>query len=113
MPYFDSDGVHLHYALSGPERGRPIILVHGFASDYELNWVGSRWQETLTGAGFLVIGLDLVGHGRSDQAHDATRYAPARMRADVTSLLDHLDIGAVDYLGYSMGARVGLEMAVH
>lgn len=113
MPYFDSDGVRLHYAVSGPEQGRPIVLVHGFASDYELNWVGSRWQETLTGAGFRVLGLDLCGHGRSDKPHDATRYTPARMTADVTRLLDHMDAGTVDYLGYSMGARIGLEMAVH
>ena len=44
MPDFDSDGVRLHYVLSGPDDGQPIVLVHGFASDYELNWVGSRWQ---------------------------------------------------------------------
>lgn len=113
MPYFDSDGIRLHYALAGPANGRPIVLVHGFASDYELNWVGSRWQETLTGAGFLVLGLDCRGHGRSDKPHDPIQYTPPRMAADVVCLLDHLDIDSVDYLGYSMGARLGLETAIH
>jgi pimeloyl-ACP methyl ester carboxylesterase len=49
---FDSDGVRLHYEVDGPEQGTPIIAVHGFASDYRLNWAGTRWQETLTQAGF-------------------------------------------------------------
>ena len=34
---FDSDGVRLHYELHGPEAGLPVLLVHGFASDYQLN----------------------------------------------------------------------------
>ncbi len=54
---FDSDGVRLHYELHGPEAGLPVLLVHGFASDYQLNWVGTRWQETLVGANYRVIGL--------------------------------------------------------
>ena len=43
---FDSDGVRIHYEVNGHERGTPVVMVHGFASDYRLNWVGSRWQET-------------------------------------------------------------------
>src|SRR5712691_8231988 len=57
---FDSDGISLHYEVHGPESGAPIVLVHGFASYYRLNWVGTRWQETLTGAGFRVIGIQCV-----------------------------------------------------
>jgi pimeloyl-ACP methyl ester carboxylesterase len=83
--------------------------VHGFASDYELNWVGTRWQETLTGAGFRVIGLDCRGHGKSDKPHDPAAYALEVMAADVRRLLDHLDIRIADYLGYSMGARIGIQ----
>ncbi len=107
---FDSDGVRLHYELHGPDRGRPVVAVHGFASDYRLNWVGTRWQETLTHAGFRVIGLDCRGHGHSDKPHDETAYRIGTMAADVVRLLDHLDVQAADYLGYSMGARIGLEV---
>jgi pimeloyl-ACP methyl ester carboxylesterase len=112
MPDFSADGVRLHYALAGPEDGPPIVLVHGFASDYELNWVGSRWQEALTAAGRLVIGLDCRGHGRSDKPHDPAAYARPIMARDVVGLLDHLDLDAADYLGYSMGARIGLDLAI-
>jgi len=109
---FDSDGVRLHYELHGPERGTPIVLVHGFASDYRLNWVGTRWQETLTNAGFRVIGLDCRGHGHSDKPHDEAAYAVEVMSSDVIRLLDHLDVDSAMYLGYSMGSRIGLEVVL-
>jgi pimeloyl-ACP methyl ester carboxylesterase len=109
---FDSDGVRLHYEVHGPDNGKPLIAVHGFASDYRLNWVGSRWQETLTGAGFQVVGLDCRGHGFSDKPHDEAAYSIEIMAGDVVRLLDHLDIPSAAYLGYSMGARIGLEVVL-
>lgn len=109
---FDSDGVRLHYEVHGPENGRPLIAVHGFASDYRLNWVGSRWQETLNNAGFQVIGFDLRGHGLSDKPHEEAAYSIEIMADDVVRLLDHLDVPSAPYLGYSMGSRIGLEVAM-
>lgn len=109
---FDSDGVRLHYEVHGPEAGTPIVLVHGFASDYQLNWVGTRWQETLTGAGFKVIGLDCRGHGHSDKPYDPAAYRTEIMAADVVRLLDHTGVREAAYLGYSMGARIGLQVVM-
>jgi pimeloyl-ACP methyl ester carboxylesterase len=106
---FDSDGVRLHYELHGPEDGPPIVLVHGFASDYQLNWVGTRWQETLTKAGHHVIGLDCRGHGSSDKPHDPAAYALEIMAADVRRLLDHVQVSSASYLGYSMGGKIGVQ----
>ena len=109
---FDSDGVRLHYEVHGPERGAPLVVVHGFASDYRLNWVGTRWQEALTTAGFRVFGLDCRGHGHSDKPHDSAAYAIGIMGRDVTRLLDHLEVPSAGYLGYSMGARIGLQVVM-
>jgi pimeloyl-ACP methyl ester carboxylesterase len=106
---FDSDGIRLYYELHGPASGAPVVLVHGFASDYQLNWFGTRWQEAMSRAGFRVIGLDCRGHGRSATPHDVASYLPVVMAADVRRLLDHLDIRTSHYLGYSMGARIGLQ----
>ena len=112
MPEFDSGGVRLHYELAGPDDGRPISLVHGYCSDYQLNWVGSRWQQALTEAGFLILGLDCRGHGHSEKPHDPAAYDRRLMARDVLNLLDHLDIAQADYLGYSMGARIGLQVCL-
>lgn len=107
---FDSDGVRIHYEVNGPELGHPIVLVHGFASDYRLNWVGTRWQETLSNAGFRVIGIDCRGHGHSDKPHEEDAYRVATMAGDVVRLLDEVGVQKAAYLGYSMGARIGLEV---
>jgi pimeloyl-ACP methyl ester carboxylesterase len=109
---FDSDGVRIHYEVNGPKGGTPLVMVHGFASDYRLNWVGSRWQETFTNAGFQVIGLDCRGHGHSDKPHDEAAYAVDVMAGDVVRLLDELDIESTAYIGYSMGSRIGLEVVL-
>jgi pimeloyl-ACP methyl ester carboxylesterase len=106
---FDSDGIRLHYELHGTDGGAPVVLVHGYASDYTLNWVGTRWQETLTGAGFRVIGLDCRGHGRSEKPHDPAAYALEVMACDVARLLDHVEVDVAGYIGYSMGSRIGLQ----
>jgi pimeloyl-ACP methyl ester carboxylesterase len=111
MPDFSSGGVGLHYYLDGPEDGKPTVLVHGFASNFQVNWVGSRWVETMTRAGRRMIGLDLRGHGRSDKPHDPEAYGGA-MVEDVANLLDQLDLDTVDYVGYSMGSQIGLRLLV-
>ena len=105
-----SDGVRIHYEVNGPEEGAPVVMVHGFASDYRLNWVGSRWQETFTQAGFRAIGIDCRGHGHSDKPHEEAAYSVDLMAGDVIRLLDELGVDQAAYLGYSMGARIGLEV---
>ena len=109
---FDSDGVRLNYEVHGPERGSPLVVVHGFASDYRLNWVGTRWQEALTTAGFRVFGLDCRGHGHSDKPHDSAAYSIDIMAADVDRFLEHVKVPSAGYLGYSMGARIGLRVVL-
>src|SRR6202140_1982160 len=109
---FDSDRHPLHYEVHGPEIGSPLVVVHGFASDYRLNWVGTRWQEALTTAGFRIVGLDCRGHGHSDKPHDRAAYAIEIMSADVVRLLDRVDVPSARYLGYSMGARIGLQVVL-
>lgn len=106
---FDSDGVRLHYEVHGPEHGIPVVVVHGFASDYRLNWVGTRWQEALTTAGFRVFGLDCRGHGHSEKPHDRAAYDIRIMARDVARLMDTEELKSACYLGYSMGARIGVQ----
>lgn len=104
MPQFAHGPVELAYLDEG--EGEPIVLVHGFASSKEVNWVQPGWFATLTGAGRRVIALDNRGHGTSTKLYDPAEYHTERMAQDVHALLDHLDIGRADVLGYSMGARI-------
>ena len=89
------------------------MLVHGFASTKEVNWVNPGWVTTLTRAGRRVIALDNRGHGASSKLYDPAAYHSAIMADDVRALLDHLGIERADVMGYSMGARIAAFLAVH
>jgi pimeloyl-ACP methyl ester carboxylesterase len=110
VPTFLSDGVSLAYDVFGA--GRPILLIHGFASNVEINWVSTGWVETLVGAGYRVIAFDNRGHGKSQKLYDPNLYFAHEMAADAARLLDHLGIERLPVIGYSMGARIAAFLAL-
>lgn len=110
MPSFVSDGLTLNYIDEGT--GDPVILIHGFASNLQINWVGTEWVKTLTEAGYRVIAFDHRGHGQSDKIYDSNRYTIRDMAGDTLVLMEHLGIAKADLVGYSMGARVGAYIAI-
>ena len=115
VQFFDSDGLRIAYvdvAPQGRDRGEPVLLIHGFASNHRVNWVNPRWVETLTGDGRRVIAFDNRGHGQSDKPTDPAAYASNLMAGDARRLLDHLGIERADAMGYSMGARIAAFLAL-
>ncbi len=111
MTSFKNGDVEIAYLDEG--EGEPIVLVHGFASTKEVNWVAPGWVTTLTRAGRRVIALDNRGHGQSSKLYDPAAYHSATMAEDVRALLDHLNIERADVMGYSMGARISAFLAVN
>lgn len=110
MPNFCNGAVEIAYLDEG--EGEPIVLVHGFASNAEVNWVHPGWFDTLIQAGRRVIALDNRGHGASSKLYDPAAYHLAKMAEDVRALLDHLDLPRADVMGYSMGARMAAFLAL-
>jgi pimeloyl-ACP methyl ester carboxylesterase len=85
----------------------PVLLVHGFASSFALNWQESGLSYLLEDAGRQVIGVDLLGHGTAPKPHDPAEYADLGAR-----VVDALPAdGQVDAVGFSMGARTLIEVA--
>jgi pimeloyl-ACP methyl ester carboxylesterase len=111
MPQFATDdGVEIAFIDEGA--GDPIVLVHGFASNKEINWVVPGWVATLTRAGRRAIALDDRGHGASGKVYEPAAYHSAIMAEDVRALLDHLRLTRADVMGYSMGARITAFLAL-
>ena len=109
MARFRHGAVEIVYLDEGD--GEPIVLVHGFASNKEVNWVHPGWVTALTGVNRRVIALDNRGHGASTKLYDPSAYHSAIMAQDVRALMDHLRIERADVMGYSMGARITAFLA--
>lgn len=110
MSSFDSDGVEIAFIDEG--EGEPILLIHGFASNVEVNWVSTRWVSTLNNAGYRVIAMDNRGHGASEKLYDVEAYGAPLMAGDARRLLDHLGLERADVMGYSMGARISAFLSL-
>jgi len=109
MPSFYNGAVEIAYLDEG--EGEPIVLVHGFASTKNVNWVYPTWVSELKKNGRRVIALDNRGHGDSGKLYDPEQYHIEIMAGDVSALMDHLGLERADIMGYSLGARMTAQLA--
>jgi pimeloyl-ACP methyl ester carboxylesterase len=109
MPSFHNGAVEIAYLDEG--EGDPIVLVHGFASTKNVNWVYPTWVSELKKNGRRVIAFDNRGHGDSSKLYDPAAYEVATMAGDITALMDHLNIERADVMGYSLGSRMTAVLA--
>ncbi|MFA5950966.1 MAG: alpha/beta hydrolase [Hyphomicrobium sp.] len=114
MQSFSSDGVSLSFIdVNPPEAKRiPVLLIHGFASNVETNWLATGWVREISGKGYRVIAFDNRGHGESQKLYGLEDYGAPSMAEDARRLLDHLEIGRAHVMGYSMGARIAAFLAL-
>lgn len=103
------DGLSLAASTEGPDDAPAVLAVHGFASTAHDNWIAAGWPRALEG--YRLITFDVRGHGGSETPHDPARYAGALLRSDALSVLDHFGVERAHWLGYSFGARLGLDVA--
>ena len=86
MPRFSNGPVEIDYLDEG--EGDPTVLVHGFASTKEINWVFPGWVTTLRRAGYRAIALDNRGHGQSTKLYQPEDYAIAAMASDARAPME-------------------------
>lgn len=108
MKGFFEGNARIHYAVEGD--GNPILLIHGFGSNFGVNWENTGWFDHFLSLGRKAIALDLRGHGQSSKFHGPDAYLPERMVQDLLELMDHLEVGTADLIGYSMGAWLSMYL---
>ena len=106
MPSERVGGIDITYVDSGS--GSPLLMLHGFTGS-RLAWQGI--EEDLARR-FRVIAINLIGHGETSAPDDPGRYTIRRAVEDILQLLDRLEISRAAVLGYSMGGRVAMNLAL-
>ncbi|MEJ2654875.1 MAG: alpha/beta fold hydrolase [Acidihalobacter sp.] len=109
VQHFESrDGLQLAYRELG--HGRPLVLIHGYFSTAQINWLRYGHAERIAAQGYRLIMPDLRAHGASARPHDASAYPPDVLADDGLALIEHLSLDDYDLGGYSLGARTTLRM---
>ncbi len=106
--FISVDGIRIAWRESG--KGRPLILVHGYFSDADTNWIKYGHAAKLSEAGYRVIMPDLRAHGLSDKPYDLANYPKDILADDQFALIDHLGLKDFDLGGYSLGGRMVARM---
>jgi 2-succinyl-6-hydroxy-2,4-cyclohexadiene-1-carboxylate synthase len=106
MTEVEIDGLRFHVERQGS--GPPVVLLHGFTGS-TVTW-GSLTE--LLSPEFEVIAIDIVGHGQTESPAEVERYRMARCTDDLVAVLAALGHERATWLGYSMGARTALQIAV-
>ena len=102
--YAEVNGLRMYYEVYG--EGEPLVLLHG------AYMIAADMGPILTGLAESrrVIVPELQGHGRTADVDRPITYGG--MADDVAALTRHLGLEQPDVLGYSMGAGVGLQLAI-
>ena len=103
--YAPVNGIKIWYAAFG--RGAPVILLHGGLAN------SNYWGKLVPALSqrYRVIVMDSRGHGRSSR--DDKPYGYDLMASDVVALMDYLKIDKAALIGWSDGAIIGLDIAMH
>jgi len=105
--YVEVNGIRMYYETYGPERGVPLLLLHGGGSTIDVTF--GRILPFLA-RDRRVIAIEEQAHGRTSD-----RNAPVRFETsadDVAALLKQLQIEQADLFGFSNGASVAMQVAI-
>lgn len=119
MPSIEHNGNRIHYSRlddgSAPDTFQtPVILHHGLAQ-WSDDWVRAGWLDAFEGR--AVYALDALGHGRSDRppvaSGDRSAYSMENRADAVMRIADDAGLDRFICFGFSMGGRVGFELAAN
>jgi pimeloyl-ACP methyl ester carboxylesterase len=105
--YAPVNGIKIWYAVFGPAAGETVILLHGGLAN--ANYWGNLVRALRSQ--YRVVVMDSRGHGRSTR--NAEPFGYDLMASDVIGLMDFLHLNRAAVVGWSDGAIIGLDIALH
>ncbi|MFA4969607.1 MAG: 3-oxoadipate enol-lactonase [Sulfuritalea sp.] len=104
MKTVDVNGIRIRYQVEGS--GPWVTLSHSLSCDLTM------WDELAVALAptFSVLRYDTRGHGGTAVSEGA--YSFEQLSADVTGLLDALNIGRTHFVGLSMGGMIGQHLGL-
>ena len=85
-----------------------LLMLHGFMGDGRI--FDHLVEELCQSCNPVTV--DLLGHGKSEQALDPSHYVENKQTDDIKTLTKELDIFPLFLYGYSMGGRLALRTAI-
>lgn len=107
--YVDLGGLRMHYVDEGPVGGPVALLLHGMPT---WSYLYRTMIPLLSRAGYRCIAPDHIGFGRSDKVTDAGWYDIARHTANLTHVVEALDLGDITLFVQDWGGPIGLAQVV-
>ena len=98
------NGMQMYYEVSGA--GDPLVVLHG--AYMNIPTMGAIIPELAKT--HKVYAVELQGHGRTTDIDRPITYP--NMADDVAAFMDAVSVPKADVFGYSMGAAVGLQLAI-
>lgn len=101
--------VHLSWRADGPPDATPLVLLNSVGSTSQM------WTPCLgpLAEHFRVIRIDTRGHGDSPAARAGDPHTLGDLAEDVLAALDEVGIGRCHLAGVSLGAMIGMWLAIH
>lgn len=98
-----------HYYAQGRSPYPPLVFLHGFLGD------GRDFQDIMTAleSQFYCLAIDLPGHGQTRIQDDHLEHSMVEIASGVIQCLDALNIPKCTLVGYSLGGRLALYLALH
>jgi pimeloyl-ACP methyl ester carboxylesterase len=93
---------------SGPEDGRPVLLLHGFP-ETSLSW--AAMTPRLTDAGLRCYAPDQLGYSPGARPDEVGAYSLTALAQVTLDLMTALDVPVADVVGHDFGANVGWALA--
>ena len=108
--FIEFESIRINYEFLRPEikNNSYLFLLHGFTGSLE-DWLTF---EKYFPVNFNLVGIDLIGHGKSDSPSNLNYYTIESIVRQIKKVKEHVTGKKIFLLGYSMGGRAALNYSL-